>query len=335
VEEKRHEIREYEQRKALRPLSSSPVNQMNVSHVNTLIAAADADLEFARGRHEIIRSQVAEANLTAFVDLGLITSPKFEALKETLLELEKHLALTLVEYNEGETPVTAAKTQIAVKSQQLLAEAEALVNAAFPSVVDEYRRLIVDYEYTRINVAATERRKQQLEDFLARYASDLTDLPTEEFHLSRLREELDSAERLYQTWLDQANSTQIAKAVQAADVGNPVILLEPPQVPLSPYAPDKNRILALAIGMGLALGLAAAVVAEYFDLTLKSPEQIEAALGVPILGTVPRMQATVLEEMGTARRRRVRFLVASGILVGLALAASTYWYLILQKGLAG
>ncbi|GJM43617.1 MAG: hypothetical protein DHS20C21_04590 [Gemmatimonadota bacterium] len=335
VEEKRREIGAYEQRVALRPLSSSPVSATNISRVNTLIAAANADLEFARGRHEIIRSQVAEANLTAFVDLGLVTSPKFEALRETLLELERHLALTTVEYRDGEPPVLSAKTQIAVKSQQLLVEAEALVEAAFPSVVEEYRQLIVDYEYTKINVEATERRRLQLEEFLGKYASDLTSMPAEEFQMSRLREELDSAENLYQTWLDQANSTQIAKAVQAADVGNPVILLEAPQVPLSPYAPDRNKILALAIGMGIVLGLAAAVVAEYFDLTLKSPDQIEAALGVPILGTVPRMQATVLAEMDLARRRRVRLLVASGILVGLGLAASSYWYFILQKGLAG
>ena len=36
--------------------------------------------------------------------------------------------------------------------------------------------------------------------------------------------------------------------------------------------------MVLAIVMGIALGLGTAIVAEYFDLTLKSPEQIEDAL---------------------------------------------------------
>ncbi len=333
VEEKRREIREYEQRVALRPLSSSPVSEANVSRVNSLIAGAEADLEFIRGRHEIIRSQVAEAGLTAFLDLGLITSPKLGALRKTLFELEKHLALTLVEYDDGEPPVASAKAQLAVKSQQVLAEMERLAQTAFPSIVEEYRQLLVDHEYTQMSLNATEHRKTQLEDFLQTYAQDLTSMPAEEFHQSRLREELQSAENLYQTWLEQANSTQIAKAVQSADVGNPITLLESARVPLAPFKPDKQKVLVLAVVMGIVLGMAAAVAAEYFDLTLKSPEEIEAALGVPILGTVPRMQAALLIDHEARRRLRLRVIIAGIAVTTVAAAAASYWYFFAQRGL--
>ena len=60
-----------------------------------------------------------------------------------------------------------------------------------------------------------------------------------------------------------------------------------------------------------------------------------SALGVAILGTVPRMQATVLLEMEAGRGRRIRFLVVSVVLTVIALAAVGYWYLIVQKGAVG
>ena len=326
LEEKRRQLREYEQQIALRPLSQSPVTETNVGRVSALLAAADADIEFLQGRHDGARLRVQEAGLEAFLGLGMIDSPKLGALKQTIFELERHLALTLVEYEEEEAPVHSAKNQIAVKSQQFLTELEIVTAAAFPSVVEEYRELLVDYEYTRTSLDATNRRKQEFQDFLAKYAKDLSEMPAAEFRLSRLQEDVDSAERLYETWLEQATSTQIAKAVQSASIGNQLVLIEPAKIPLSPFEPDKTKIMLLSVIMGIALGVAAAVVAEYLDLTLKSVEEIEAVLEVPILGAVPKMQAAVIEDMEMRRRRRIQVLVPSLILTMVAFAALGYYY---------
>ena len=331
LEEKRRELREYEQQVALKPLSSSPVSSANVSRVNTLLATAEAEVEFHRGRHQAVAGQVVEAGLEAFLDLGLMDSSKRTALESTLFELERHLAMTLVEYEDGESPVNSAKNQTAVKSQQLLTELETLAAHAFPSIVPEYRQLLVDYEYTGISQAAAERRLQELRDFLGRYAEDLANMPAEEFRLSRLREDVESAERLYQTWLEQANSTQIAKAVQSASVGNQIVLIEPAKLPLSPFAPETQKILVLALIMGVGLGVGAAVVMEYLDMTLKSVEEIEMVLEAPILGAVPRMQSAVIADVEVRRRRRIRVLIPSLIVTTLAVAAAAYWYFILLQ----
>jgi capsular polysaccharide biosynthesis protein len=141
-----------------------------------------------------------------------------------------------------------------------------------------------------------------------------------------MKEDLDGAEHLYETWLEQVNSTQIAKAVESADVANPMVLIENARIPLQPFAPKKKPILALALGMGLVLGLGAAVVSEYFDLTLVTTEEVESVLGVPILGAVPRMQATVLLESAARQRTRLRLVIAAATLAVLALAFAGYWF---------
>ena len=326
LEEKRRELRKYEQEASLRPLSASQVNQANFGRVNTVLSEARAEVEFRRGRSEVAKSRVKEAKLDAFSSLGLIKSTRLEALERTVLELERHLALTLVEYPDRDPEVTSLKNQIAAQSQLILGEAESLAKLAFPTLPEESLRILADAEYARVHVSAAETRQHAVEDLLTRYTSDLASVSSEELRLNRLKEEQDGAERLYETWLEQANSTQIAKAVESANVANPMVLIESARVPLKPFAPNKKRVLMMAVGFGLVLGVAAAVVSEYFDLTLVTVEEVEAVLGAPILGAVPRMQATVMLESEVRQRTRIRWVVAAAALAVLALAFAGYWF---------
>lgn len=325
LDEKRRQLREFEQERALRPLSSSPVSAANVSRVSSQVASAEADLQYQRDRQEAVRAEISEAGLDGYLGLDAIDSPKLGALRETVLELERNLALSLVEYADDAAPVVAARNQVVVKSQQLLTELEVLAASALSALSEEDRQLLVDWEYTGVSIEAAQARKDELRAFLEKYASDLASMPAQELRLARLQEEVESAGRLYQTWLEQANATQIAKAVQSGDVGNRMVLLEPAEQPLRPFAPNVRQVLVMAALMGFALGLIAAVVAEFFDLTLKSVEEIEAVLGVPILGAVPRMSSSVVEQM-RIRRRRMWIVVTSSVLTALAVAAAGYLY---------
>jgi uncharacterized protein involved in exopolysaccharide biosynthesis len=326
LEEKRRQLREYEQNLAIKPLSSSPVSKENINRVNTMVAAAESEVEFLGKQVEASALAVDEASLGAFLDLGLLRSERLSALKQTLLEQERHYALTLVEYEDRTPPVMAAEGQIAVKSQQVLAELETLTEAAFPSLAEGSRRILVDHMFAQVKLQGVERRVQEFRDFLDRYARDLANVPAEEFRLDRLQEEVRSAERLYDTWLEQANATQIAKAVQSASVGEHIMLLQEADLPLHPFAPDRRKIVLIATIMGIALGLGAAVVAEYLDLTLKSVAQIEAVLGVPILGAVPRTQAAVLRDAAIAHGRRIRMVAISAVATAILLAALGWWW---------
>lgn len=333
LDEKRNELRRAEQEVSLRPLQASSVSDANVGRVTNLLSAARADVEFRRGRMDMARNRVHETDLDAFASLNLVKSPRLDALQRTVLELQRHLSLTLVEYQERDPVVTSLKNQIAVQSQLLLSEAETQARKAFPTLPEESLRLLADLEYSSLDVAASEAGMHALEELRDRYASDLTSVSQEELRLNRLKEEVQGAERLYETWLEQANSTQIAKAVETADVANPMVLIEPARMPLEPFAPQKKKILVLALALGIVLGVAAAIVAEYFDLTLVSVEEVESVLGVPILGAVPRMQAAVALESRVKSRVRVRWAIALGALAAVALGLAAYWALVGPPGI--
>ncbi|TFB14167.1 capsular biosynthesis protein [Filobacillus milosensis] len=65
--------------------------------------------------------------------------------------------------------------------------------------------------------------------------------------------------------------------LSAADVGaNP-----------SPISPNLTLNLAISIVLGLMSGVGLAFVLEYFDQSIKSEEDIERELGLPVMGVIP------------------------------------------------
>jgi capsular polysaccharide biosynthesis protein len=61
----------------------------------------------------------------------------------------------------------------------------------------------------------------------------------------------------------------------------------PNQVPVKP---NKMMIMAVAGLLGLMVSLGIAFLIEYFDVRIKTSEQLSALLDVPVLGTIPHMQ---------------------------------------------
>jgi uncharacterized protein involved in exopolysaccharide biosynthesis len=326
LQEKQDALRRFQQEKALQPLSQSPVKTGNLSRVQQKLADARTEQEAQRGRLEGVKQRIEAEGLAPYVDLGVLDSDKLDGLRQTLLELERSIALAQVD--PIDQTGNSLRTQSALQSQRILSELEDLAATALPSLSEDRRRPLVDHEFLQIALDAAGARVDALRRFLDEYADDLASMPADDIRLKRLEEEVQSALRIRQTWVEQMNSSALSASVlQAEGIADKLIVLERAVLPAQPFAPNRQRVLLVALAMGIALGIGAAVVTEYFDLTLKSVEEIEAVLEAPILGAVPRMQASVVEQQEVRRRRRIWIFVSSSAVLMLALAAAGLYYL--------
>ncbi|MEN6336752.1 MAG: polysaccharide biosynthesis tyrosine autokinase [Phycisphaerales bacterium] len=66
-------------------------------------------------------------------------------------------------------------------------------------------------------------------------------------------------------------------------------ILEPASPPQTPSEPQKDRVLALALVLGLLLGGGISLARDQLDQTIRSAEEIPGLLKLPVLGTVPAM----------------------------------------------
>ena len=98
-----------------------------------------------------------------------------------------------------------------------------------------------------------------------------------------LAKEASSLRDLYQAVLKQVKEIEIS----ASSAASTVFVTDYASLPTSPSAPKTNLIVTLFAILGVALGLVLALILEAFDTTLKSTEDIQGALDLPLLGAVP------------------------------------------------
>ena len=69
---------------------------------------------------------------------------------------------------------------------------------------------------------------------------------------------------------------------------SPATIWEKAEVSDFPAKPKVGQNMAIAVAVGLALGVGLAFLIEYLDTSVKTMQDIEAALGVPVLAVIPR-----------------------------------------------
>ncbi|CEP49079.1 YveK family protein [Paraclostridium sordellii] len=88
---------------------------------------------------------------------------------------------------------------------------------------------------------------------------------------------------------DIANSIPkvFTKEVKRITKANSVEVIDKAIKPLKPVKPNKVVNLVVAAALGLAIGIFLVIILEYMDNKIKTPQDIEKYIGLPILGVVP------------------------------------------------
>ncbi|MEA4883848.1 MAG: GNVR domain-containing protein [Clostridia bacterium] len=76
----------------------------------------------------------------------------------------------------------------------------------------------------------------------------------------------------------------ITEQMQTSDIWR----IDPAAVPTSPVKPRKLLNAATAGVLSVFVGVGMAFIMEFADTLMKSAEEVEAVLGLPILGAIPR-----------------------------------------------
>jgi capsular polysaccharide biosynthesis protein len=143
-----------------------------------------------------------------------------------------------------------------------------------------------------VEVAERDARAVALTSLVAELERSMTDvnaqLNIQAARESALAQELDRLEATYRLLSERITETQI---VTSLDLGRMDIwVFSPATTPRSPVGPRVGLNMAIAGMLGLMAGLGLVFVVEYLDNTIKNPEDVVAATGLPVLGQIPRFR---------------------------------------------
>jgi capsular exopolysaccharide synthesis family protein len=111
-----------------------------------------------------------------------------------------------------------------------------------------------------------------------------------------LKRDAEADKALYDGLLTKLKEAGISSALQSSNIR----IVDPAMIPNTPARPAKMRNVTLAFLVGLVGGVGLAILREYMDNTVKTPDDIETLSRLPSLAVVPAFQ----DSEGDAPRRR-------------------------------
>jgi polysaccharide biosynthesis transport protein len=112
-----------------------------------------------------------------------------------------------------------------------------------------------------------------------------------------LKRDAEADKALYDGLLTKLKEAGISAALQSSNIR----VVDPAMIPSFPSRPAKARNVALAFLVGLVGGIGLAILREYMDNTVKTPDDIETLARLPSLAVVPEFE----DFNGNGRRRKI------------------------------
>ena len=116
--------------------------------------------------------------------------------------------------------------------------------------------------------------------------ADVLDLRNRSVQYNILQRELDTSRSQYDALLQRYKEV----GVSAEIASNNVSIIDRAIAPKEPSKPRLLVNLALALIIGLGIGVVAAATLEALDETLATPDDVESKLGLPLLAVIPLLQ---------------------------------------------
>jgi len=111
-----------------------------------------------------------------------------------------------------------------------------------------------------------------------------------------LKRDAEADKALYDGLLTKLKEAGISAALQSSNIR----VVDPAMIPSYPSRPAKARNVTLAFLVGLVGGIALAILREYMDNTVKTPDDVETLARLPSLAVVPAFE----DSPGDGRRRK-------------------------------
>jgi len=110
-----------------------------------------------------------------------------------------------------------------------------------------------------------------------------------------LKREAEANKTLYDGLMTKLKETAISQGLRSSNIR----VVDPAMIPSTPSRPAKTRNVVLAFLIGLVGGIGLALMREYLDNTVKTPDDIERLTRLPSLAVVPQF----VDSNGDAKKR--------------------------------
>ena len=123
-----------------------------------------------------------------------------------------------------------------------------------------------------------------------KYRVRIEQTPAREQDMAALMREHQSTKETYERLLKKSQDAQQAENLEKRQKGEQFRIIDPARIPEKPFSPDVPKILLIGLLAGIGGGFGLAFFREQMDRSFHDAGDVEIALGLRVLATIPRIE---------------------------------------------
>jgi succinoglycan biosynthesis transport protein ExoP len=293
-------------------------NLANLDALNMQLRLTNDNQVRAVERRETLVSQIAEAESSGQTP----GSPEPPALHLTRLKQELTSAQT--RYTDLHPTVIRLKNEIDAVERDLATKPAAKPEAATPTALANpyVLRLREALHAAEVEIKILKGEDRRLRAAIAAYQTRVENTPRREQEYQEISRDYEATKELHQSLVKRYEEAQLAENMEQRQKGEQFRVLDPALPSTVTTAPNRLRLILMALAFSLALAGGAAMLAEMLDTSFHSVDELRAFTRVPVLVSIPR----ITTESGLLRRRRRFRLAATGAVLAVALVVGASYF---------
>jgi len=234
-----------------------------LSEVATKIASAESRRKELESLYAKVKEVTRNPDKAETIPV-IASDPTIQSLRVQILKAEQNIGDMSKKYGQKHPAMITAVADLKVLKEKREQEIR--------RVVESVRN---EYELARAN-------EESFRNMASQTKSETLNLNEKFIQYEALKRETETSKQLFDAIIKKIKEQDITQDIRTVDVW----VVEKAEVPKVPAKPNKARNILLGLVMGLLGGIGVAFFVEYLDNTVKSTEDVESKLGVPVLGVV-------------------------------------------------
>lgn len=194
---------------------------------------------------------------------------------DPLLAAKRRLADLQAKYTDKHPDVIRTKAEVAELERQ---------RAVTPPVTAAPQRHIGSSEAA---LASLQSEEKMLRSEIAQYEERIQAAPKVEQDLEALQRDYNAARESYGSILKRYEEAQLAESLEQTKMTESFRVLDAAIVPSTPAAPNRARLLALAVFFAIGASIGMMLLTEHLDTSFHSVGELRQFTTVPVLASIP------------------------------------------------
>ena len=210
---------------------------------------------------------------------GQAAGGTYESQQETLVRALESLR---TKYTENHPDVIAVKNR--------LANLERNKQTYGVKTDPRYRELKNQMVITDMQIRRLADEERNIAAQMGSYRARIEQAPAREQEMAALLREYQSTRETHERLMKKSQDAQQAENLEKKQKGEQFRVIDPARLPEKPFSPDIPKILLISLLAGLGCGLGLAFVREQMDRSFHDAGDVEIALGLRVLATIPKIE---------------------------------------------